>query len=421
MDKKILHISTSSKGGAGNAAVRLHLALLSRGVNSTFLCLSGVFNAENKIMLFEGNSNQITEPEQPSLGFKNLLIEKISKQYNKKKLNYAKERELLEDKTKVEFSDEFEIFSSPFSLYDITSSKYYQEADIIHFHWTAGFLDFPSFFSKNTKPLVWTIHDENLFRGGFHYENDEVRNQKAYGEKDNRYKHIKKEIIAKQKDLQIISPSEWLADKANQSNLFSDKVNAIYNLIDFTVFKPLDSIFCKNFWQLKPDVEVFLFVANDTRIKRKGLDLLLPLVNDNEFKNCQFLIVGENSTLINQQNVFFTGKIFDERMMALAYNAADYFLLPSLEDNLPNTLLESLACGVPVISFDISDLKDIIEHNQLGIVAKETSSKGLKAAMIQAINGGGLSNKQVVSTAAHNIFNNDNIIEQHLAVYAKFI
>jgi glycosyltransferase involved in cell wall biosynthesis len=125
--------------------------------------------------------------------------------------------------------------------------------------------------------------------------------------------------------------------------------------------------------------------------------------------------------LLNQQNVFFTGKIFDERMMALAYNAADYFLLPSLEDNLPNTLLESLACGVPVISFDISDLKAIVEHNQLGIVAKETSSKGLQTAMIQAIHEDNFSNKQGVSAAAHKIFNTNNIIQQHLAVYAKLI
>lgn len=151
---KILIINTSDKGGAANSCIRLHQALLAQGVDVKLLFLtrtkelkrSSIFSvnvresflvrAQKKVLKWVQSTNQSLDP----------LI--TYRSIRSKGLEYC---------------------SFPFSDYDITLTEEYKEADIIHLHWVAGFLDWNSFFSKNSKPIVWTLHDENPYLGAEHY------------------------------------------------------------------------------------------------------------------------------------------------------------------------------------------------------------------------------------------------------------
>ena len=108
------------------------------------------------------------------------------------------------------------------------------------------------------------------------------------------------------------------------------------------------------------------------------MNIINSIIQRNEIKNAYYLVVGANNTdLGNRDNIIYTGSIFNDRLMALTYSAADFFILPSKEDNLPNTMLESIACGTPVISFPIGDTKELLEDSKCGTLANEINTEFL--------------------------------------------
>ena len=421
---KILHISTSDFGGAAKAAIRIHQAFLKSEIDSCFMTLDSQVNDAINYCKFNIKNENLEIPIKPNLTLKNYILEKVNNKYYKEVLQYQKKKSNFENKFDLKFGQEkFEIFSTPFSNYDITNSEAYQNADIIHLHWVAGYLDYPTFFEKNTKPVVWTFHDENPFRGGFHYENDEFVNvDETLKELDDSYKEVKFEAVNKQKKLTVVCPSKWLKESAIQSSVFrNNEIQHIYYTLDQTVFKPLNKEFCRDFFNLPKEKKVFMFVAQHVTNKRKGFDLLLPIIDQDLIPNAHYLIIGKNSVNSSGENVTLTGSISDERIMAMAYSSADYFVLPSREDNLPNTMLESISCGTPVLSFPIGDFNDIIMKNSLGYVAQNISSKSLKELMaFAASNEDQIPIERLREFSLAN-FNNTIIVEQYLELYSSLL
>ena len=421
---KILHINSSDKGGAGIAALRLHRAMLSQGIDSCFMSLDNEINDGIHYVRFNTKKEELVKPKQPLLSFKNYLSEKIKGSYSKALNEFDKKVKFHNEKYNIYYNKEsYEIFSTPFSNYDLTESEAYKQADIIHLHWVAGYLDYPSFFENNKKPVVWTIHDENPFRGGFHYKADELRNQGNLKELDLYYKQVKYNAISKQRDLVIVSPSKWLAEEAKQSDVFKQrKVVSIYNTLNTNVFKPLDKNFSRDFFNLPQEAKVFMFASQNIENKRKGFDLLLPIIKKyKENNNVFFLVVGSKTEELIQSNIIFTGPISDERVMTMAYSAADFFVLPSREDNLPNTMLEALACGTPIISFPIGGLKEIVEDNVNGFLAKKVSSVSLANLLeSQKIFLNDLISKDIVENS-FNMFNSRSIVGQFMDVYRSVV
>ena len=126
------------------------------------------------------------------------------------------------------------------------------------------------------------------------------------------------------------------------------------------------------------DKKILLFVSDTIENTRKGFDLLLDAIKMCNSNNVHLCAIGKKSDKIDYpENISFIGKIKDEKLLALAYSAADAFDLPSIEDNLPNVMLESLACGIPVISFPVGGMKEIIETGINGIISKEISARSL--------------------------------------------
>ncbi|MEG4501451.1 glycosyltransferase [Microcoleus sp. F10-C6] len=177
----------------------------------------------------------------------------------------------------------------------------------------------------------------------------------------------------------IVTPSKWLAECAKSSSLFQNcDIRMIPNGVDIDTYKPCDRQTARNLLSIPQNKKLILFGAiAATANKRKGFHLLLSALqklSQSGWKDKIELIVFGASQPENPVDlgfkVHYLGKIFDENKLAILYSSADVMIVPSIEDNLPLTVMESIACGTPVVSFDSTGLKDIVEHQNNGYRAK---------------------------------------------------
>lgn len=417
---KILHINSYDNGGAALAAIRLHKALLSQDIYSSMLFIEKRNNTlPNSYAYINGSNAKPGFIFRQCARVKRKLLSKFTKRY----LNSQKLRNKPEG---------FELFSFNQTDFDITTQKIYREADIIHLHWIAGFLDY-KFFSKNKKPVVWTLHDMNPFTGGCHYSSgcDKYLTEckgcpQLLGTNDfnNSYydQEYKKSFLLGQK-IVITAPSEWLKQAAEKSRLFRifKNIHIPYSL-NLSIFKPQDKSFCRLSLNLPLDKKILLFVSADIENKRKGFDLLLKALSNLVSNGVEICAVGERDLNISYQtNVNFLGRIFDERLMALAYSAADAFVLPSREDNLPNVMLESLACGTPVIAFPVGGILDVIKPGFNGILAETLTSDSLGNAISNFIEGIYIFNSNEISKNAKQMFSPKTQANRYMTLYQSML
>jgi glycosyltransferase involved in cell wall biosynthesis len=377
---KPLLINSSDRGGAANACIRLHQGLLQQNIESKLLLQSKQKHIEQS---FEIALNTINVPFSTKLKWK---FKQILKELKLDFLPEDYKTKFIQSRPKG-----LEMFSFPNSIYDITKSELYKEADIINLHWVANFLDYKSFFQQNNKPVVWTLHDMNPFTGGEHYE------EKYLGIDENGYpteRYIsnkernvieqiigdKAEILSNFSNLTIVTPSLWLSYEAKQSAIFSkfDVLTIPYG-INEKIFKPRNKEYSRELLGIPNDKKVILFVADSISNHRKGFVYLkraFEQLNRNDVVLCA--IGSKSSELKNIGNVLELGTVYDERLMSIVYSMADVFVIPSLMDNLPNTVIESLMCGTPVIGFPIGGIPDMVKHGNNGLLANEISVAALK-------------------------------------------
>jgi glycosyltransferase involved in cell wall biosynthesis len=414
---KILHINSSLNGGAAKSAYRIHNSLLNIGVDSNFLTKDLIRKKDISLKYSYDKLISI----RPELTLKNYFYEKFTKKFTKEIKQFSKERDLFLKKINPVENGDFEMFSTPFSEYDITNLQEYKDADIVHLHWISGLIDFETFFKKNSKPIVWTLHDENPFRGAFHYENDEIKNKNLFCDLDKQYVNIKKESYKFIKNLSIVSPSNWLKTRAEQSGVFCDASFFHQNYsIDTNIFHYTSQEFSKSIFNIPNNRKVFAFVSENIHNYRKGYDILIDIVNNENFKDVIFLIVGKSDNdILKNENVIYTGKIYDERLMNIVYNCADFFLLPSREDNQPNTLVEALTSGTPVIAFNISDNRNILEMNNIGLICDIKNDFSLENTMLDCLNGKYFFDRELISKRASQLFSQSLGANFYLELYNK--
>lgn len=409
---KILHISSSDRGGAGRACIRLHDGLLAEGVESRAL-----------VFLKHDENREVYSFHNPGPLSKYYNYAKIGWHYSLNKLR------LLGRKNDVE------IFTSPKSLIRIEKHPLYDWADIIHLHWVAYMLDYRTFFKNNTKPVVWTLHDMNSFTGGCHYTfgcdkfMDVCREcPQLSGTSNHDYSKKLQEI--KQKYLEIVenvfpvAPSEWMRQNSERSKILGHfKSIKINNGIDRQSFRLLDKIESRNEFKLPQDKIIISFVAEalDKNI-RKGFGLLLDaLPNIQSDKDFLFCTVGEFINKKPIQNLKSLGYINSIEKMNKLYCASDLFVLPSIEDNFPNTVLESLFSGTPVLGFDIGGVNEMIDDCKTGILCNEIGSYELSKKMQEFIEGKYQFDKNLIRKTAIDRF--DLIIQSRktIELYKKIM
>ena len=420
----ILHINTATSGGAATAALRIHQGLVNQGIDSHFLSLSQTDKFIPNHRVYNGPTKKI-KPDYPVLSFKNWLKEKLFKSYTSaldafnKKNNETKKFTTPKD---VNGFNNFSLFSYPETLYDITNLQIYKEADIIHLHWVADFLDYTTFFKNNKKPIVWTMHDMNPIMGGFHYKNDLLNNLQTHEREEKRLEEIKKKAYTDSSSLTIVSPSQWLCKAAQESEAFkSREVLNIRYRVDRTIFKPRDKQFARSLFQLSPTKKIFLLASKDLNDPRKGIDLVLPIIEHEDMKECFFLLAGSNFKGKSYPNVVALGGVQDELLMSLVYNASDYFILSSREDNLPNTMLESIACGTPIIGFNIGDNEEIIGKNNCGIICNDLTTDSLFTAIKNTLKEDVKFETDLISEVAKDLFSEEKIVKEYKMVYEKIV
>ncbi len=271
--------------------------------------------------------------------------------------------------------------------------------DIVHFHWiNFGFIPIEE-YERIKCPIVWTLHDSWVFTGGCHLPSDCTKYEQHCGAcpqlgsselTDLSYKtwERKKSAYAKIK-LSVITPSRWLASCAQKSSLLKNwPIRVIPNGIDLEIFCPSDRKEERKRLGLPENKKLILLSAFGIESDpNKGLHLFDALFKD--LKNAgltdlEFLILGTKKVKKNTNRIFPVhdlGTLKDERRIAQLYQAVDLTLLLSRQENLPFTVMESLACGTPAVAFHVGGIPDIIEHQINGYLAKPFSIEDIAAGI----------------------------------------
>ncbi len=268
------------------------------------------------------------------------------------------------------------------------------DTDIVHLHWVQGEMLSIEHIGRIQKPTVWTLHDMWAFCGAEHLAWDD-RWRDGY-RCDNRPAHEsgfdlnrwtwQRKLRHWQKPIHIVTPSQWLASCVRESALMSEwPVSVVANPIDTERWKPLDKSLARELLALPADVPLLLFGSNGANDSvHKGFDLLLQgikhLLEVPHANVIELVVFGQSapqSSLNLGFPIHYTGHLHDDLSMRVLYSAADAIVIPSRQDNLPNTGVEAHACATPVIAFDTGGLKDIVEHRRTGYLAKAFNTEDL--------------------------------------------
>ncbi|EGO62244.1 glycosyltransferase [Acetonema longum] len=377
---KISLFSTNDAGGAGKAALRLNRSLNIAGENSTLFVKWK--NAESA---------------------------------NVMQLNSAEIVNRVFDKTVIKhfFNNVYEGNTICSAMYPSVGFNYLtllRDTNIVNLHWISTFVSVEAIakIHQMGKPIVWTLHDQNPMTGGCHYthgcEKYKIDCSDCPQLKENQYNITKSMLETKikylPKDIIIVTPSRWMADCARESTVFrSNRIEVIPNSIETELYKPMSKTYAKMQLDIPVTAKVILFGAYDLKEKRKGLEQLIQaiqyLMQDTEGrkliedKQLYILTFGQPSTLLTQLGIPYKtlSYIHEDERLALAYSAADVLALPSLEDNLPNLILESMACGTPVVAFKTGGMPDIIKDGDNGFLVPLNDAKGFATQIMAVFSG----------------------------------
>lgn len=373
---KILVINTfETRGGAAIAAKRLFVALNKTG------------EVEAKMLV---NERQTSDPGVFEVA--DTWLKKLIRKYR-----FIFEKVLfmpLEVSKKERFSFSTARFGS-----NISNHPLVREADILHIHWVNN-----SFLSHRNlrqllqlnKPVVITMHDMWYFTGGCHHARNcrhyelECGNCPFLKRPDNndlshKIHQVKRSIYSPK--MAFVACSKWLKQSADSSSLLKDRtVYAIPNPLDTNVFKPGDKAAARAVFGLPQDKILLLYAAARVDDERKGYKYLSEALqtlyhSDLPFKkDIEIVLMGD----VKDPQVIdfpfpthFVGNLSDTSQIVACYNAASMLITPSLEENLPNTIIESMACGTPTVAFRTGGIPEIIDHQVNGYIAEYRNAADL--------------------------------------------
>lgn len=302
------------------------------------------------------------------------------------------------------------LFSLPYPGIDVSRLPPILEADVLHLHWVSMFQSIPTIqaLAALQKPMVWTLHDCSAFTGGCHYpagcDRAQIHHanpchacpQLTYNPFDLPARILQDKLDAWANiPITVVTPSQWLADCARQSWLFQDKrVEVIPYGLETDIFRPIPKIEAKQTLGLPEGAIAILLGANDGNEQRKGFSYLFAALQrclENEaFRGLvdtgriTLLSFGEPSADLDALPVPIRsfGQVASDQRLCQIYSAADLFVLPSLEDNLPNTMLEAMSCGTPVLGFAAGGIPDAVIPGKTGELVPTGDVDALAAALL---------------------------------------
>ena len=374
---RITQVSTNDiSGGAARAAYRLHTGLRKLGHDSRML-VAHKASEDSNVALFQPSRDL------PSRIRRRVLSSLMSRSWSR----------LPPRPPGATF------FSDDRSSFGAEIVEQLPPCDILQLHWISSFVDYGKFFRRVPRelPIVWTLHDMNPFTGGCHYSGDCGRFRESCGACPELLSSVLEDFSAEswrrkqealsyrgERGMQIVTPSRWLAEQARDSSLFGNmQIKVIPNGVDTETFQPRDRKAAREQFGIDPTAKVALFVAEWASEKRKGLDLFVEAVQRMN-KRPEFCLVaigrGLPKELEGVRSVSID-HVRDEMTMSMVYSLADVFVIPSLQDNLPNTSLEAAACGVPTVAFSVGGLVDVVSPGKTGALVRPGDIEGLQDAI----------------------------------------
>lgn len=381
---KVLHVNTEDVGGgAANAAQRIHKALRNTGVDSHMLVLLQHQTAPHVVQ---------------GLG-------KLQREMHRIKLSISARRLQRQITPGNPELHSLNWFDSGLAEW-INRSDF----DLVNLHFLGADMLSVAEIGRIRKPVAWTMHDMWPISGAEHYDDmsHPGRYRTPYTSASRPPDHSGPDLDAwvwqrkrkawAQQRIQLISPSRWLADCATQSSLMGRQpCEVIPNCVDTRCFKPIDRQQARHILGLDPAKRFVLFGAmSSTSNRRKGFHLLQPALQrlatlPGMAGHTELLVFGAHAP---QQPpdlglpVHYLGRFNDDVSLALLYSAADVFVAPSMQDNLPNTIVESLACGTPCVSFRIGGIPDLVHHKVNGWLSEPFDPMDLAEGILHTFAAG---------------------------------
>ena len=328
---------------------------------------------------------------------------------------------------------------------DLRQHPAVQEADILHLHWiNQGFLSLKNIaqLARLGKPMVWTLHDIWAFTGGCHIHTCDhfqqtcgncpyLRNP-APDDLSHRIWANKKRLFPE--NLHFVTCSDWLRGMALSSSLLADyPIISIPNPIDTQVYQPVEEDERQKFRRetgIAPNAKVILFVAMKISEPHKGFRFLQAALQELKEKHAdmplEIMVIGKadpEALAALPYPVHALGLVQNPNDLAKVYAAADVFVTPTLADNLPNTVMESLACGTPVAGFRTGGVPEMVEHRVNGYIATQGDSSDL-AEGIRWILSGEKPMQQLRLAARQKVerdYANQVVAKRYAALYAELL
>ena len=266
---------------------------------------------------------------------------------------------------------------------NITQTEEYKEADIIHLHWiNQGMVSLSCLkkMIKDGKKIVWTLHDEWPYLGICHYKGDcqetECRQCPLLPGNIAHKHYLQKQNIYKKGNITFVGCSQWITDRAKQAMPDAEVVH-INNCVPHNIFRHIDQTEARKKLDLPLDNKIILFCSQNLNDERKGYTYLQQALEKFIIQGPQSMAMDSHSPKGGEGGGLMTiciGKggryISSPEEMAMMYAAADVFVTPSLQDNLPNTIAEAMSCGTPCVGFNVGGIPEMIDHLQNGYVAQ---------------------------------------------------
>lgn len=304
--------------------------------------------------------------------------------------------------------------------------------DIYNFHWVADFLDWPSALPSIAQraPIVWTLHDMHPLQGVWHYapEQHELNSVRQKWDQYTRDKKLSALQQIPENSLVFACPSNWMAEECKKSEITGRfQTVCIPNGIDTESFKPLPKKTAKAALNIPDTTRVIGFIADNLDDPRKGMaELVESITSLNTQLDFQLLSAGRSK--LDTQNISHLnlGLLSSDHLLRVFYSACDVFVCPSKQDNLPNTILESMACATPVIANNVGGIPDLIIDKKNGLLTHMGDTRSLQKAIESLINGK-LDAQQLGQKARQHVVDNftekdaaSNYLSLYREVIAKF-
>jgi glycosyltransferase involved in cell wall biosynthesis len=366
---------------------------------STFERIGGAAVAANRLMHALNKSGQDAKMLVRDKQTDDTNVVSINTNWWKKKINFVRfayERWVIFLNNRFSRKNLFAVSIANTGT-DISDHPLVKEADIIHLHWiNQGFLALTDIrkLIESGKPVVWTMHDMWPFTGICHHARDcgnfSTKCRKCFF-LDSKTSDLSSKIFLKkekyiyQNTINLVGCSQWITSKIRESALGKGKnILSFPNPIDIYVFKQTNKAEARQKLNLPSVKKLILFGALITTDKRKGIDYLLRALTILQSKNIELVVFGQVKGGMDEQlniHINSMGYLTSSEQIVALYNAVDIFVTASLEENLPNTIMEAMACGTPCVGFNTGGIPEMIDHKQNGYVAEYKNPEDLAAGI----------------------------------------